>query len=165
VSSDETAQRVHLEARLSLFGFVATPADLLVSPRSETQRVTRTVLTIAATILLAPLLFLIPPHIEWLVMTTLTGIYWARKNWTAEYVVASFSGTCPRCYAAISINAGTTLRLPHSVVCYSCHEHPSLEAGGAAPVDEANRVDNTEPDRPVGERRPFRIWSPAGSDW
>lgn len=136
-----------------------------MTPRSPSQRATRTILTIGATIFLAPVVFLIPPHVEWVVMTIVTGVYWARKNWTAEYVVATFSGICPRCYAAISIKPGTTLRLPHSVVCYSCHEHPLLETGSAPPVDEANRVDNTEPDRPVGERRPFRIWSPAGSDW
>jgi hypothetical protein len=165
VSTPEPETTVAIAARLSLFGFVSTPAVLHATPRPKSERVTRSMLTLLATVIGAPIAFLIPPHIECLVMTVITGTYWVRKQWVAEYVVASCDSVCPRCYAAITIKAGTTLRLPHSVVCYGCHEHPALETGEAPPVDPANRTDSGEPDRPVGERRPLRIWSPAGSDW
>lgn len=134
------------------------------SPRLD-ERVARSILSIVAAAFLAPLVFLIPPHLEWVILTVAGGVYWARKNWVAEFVVASCDAVCPRCHSPITIKSGTTLRLPHTVVCYSCHEHPALERGAAPPVDPARRTDLSVPDKPVGERRPSKIWSPAGSDW
>jgi hypothetical protein len=154
-----------LEARLSLFGFVATPVTLSVTPRTRAERVTRSILSMVAAIIFAPIVFLIPPHAEWVLITIAAGIYWARKNWIAEYVVASFEGVCPRCYTAIKVKSGTTLRFPHAVVCYQCHQHPVLEAGGAPPIDDTRREDSTQPVPGATERRPVRIWSPAGSNW
>lgn len=153
-----------LEARLSLFGFVSTPALLSVTPRTRTTRVTRAIASVIGSVLLAPVVFLIPPHAEWVMITIATGLYWARKNWIAEYVVAEFAGTCPRCFTAVGIRRGATLRFPHAVTCYSCHQHPVLERGPAPPVDESRR-EPVAADRPPAERRPLRIWSPAGSDW
>jgi hypothetical protein len=154
-----------MEARLSLFGFAATPVTLRVSPRTRSERVMRAILSMVAGILIAPFVFLIPPHAEWVMLSVATGMYWARKNWIAEYVVSSFEGVCPRCHAPVAIKSGTTLRFPHGVVCYACHQHPVLEAGGAPPLDPARREDSTKPMPGPSERRPTRIWSPAGSNW
>lgn len=154
-----------IPARLSLFDFQPTPAVLVVIPRTRAQRVTRAVVSIVGAIAAAPLVFMIPPHIEWVIGVVVTGIYWARRNWIAEYVVASCAGVCPRCHKAVVVKPKTTLRLPHSVVCYACHEHPALEAGSAPPIDPARLEQVDAPVRPDNDHRPLRIWSPAGSDW
>lgn len=154
-----------ISARLSLFGFAPTPAELIVIPRTKAQRVTRAVLSVVAAIFAAPVVFMIPPHAEWVIGVVVTGIYWARKNWIAEFVVASCHGLCPRCLTAIVVKPRTTLRLPHAVTCYSCHEHPALEEGAAPPLDPERRSEIESQVRPDNDRRPLRIWSPAGSDW
>lgn len=154
-----------LQARLTLFGFVPTPVALLVQKRDRAERVARSVLTVVAAAIIGPILMIIPPHIEWGIMTALTAVYWARKHWVAEYVVDSFSGVCPRCLESIELKKGTTLRFPQNLACYNCHEHPFLEAGDAPPVDFSRPREAEQPDPPVGERRPLKIWSPAGSDW
>lgn len=136
-----------------------------MTPRSKSERVTRALLTIVAAALVAPLVFLVPPHIEWVVGTVITAAYWVRKHWVAEYVVESFEGVCPRCVHALRIKRGTTLRFPHSIVCYNCHEHPALELGEAPPFDPDRKPPAPPKDPKVGERTPLKIWSPAGSDW
>lgn len=154
-----------LEARLSLFGFVPTPATLSATRRPRAERVLRAIFAVATAVVVAPIVFLIPPHIEWVVLTVITGLYWTRKNWIAELVVESLNAVCPRCYARVTAKAGTTLRLPHGLVCYSCHEHPVLELGAAPPID-ATRTGPIEQAPPkIEERRPVKTWSPAGSDW
>jgi hypothetical protein len=153
-----------LEARLSLFGFVSTPVVLAVTPRTRGQRVGRAIASAIGGIVLAPIVFLIPPHAEWVMLSVATGLYWARKNWIAEFVVATFDGRCPRCYAPVKVKPGATLRFPHAVTCYSCHQHPVLEEGTAPPVDETRRDESVPPPR-HSERRLLKIWSPAGSDW
>ena len=154
-----------MEARLSLFGFSATPVTLHVTPRTRSERVTRSILSMVTAILIAPFVFFIPPHAEWVMLSIATGMYWARKNWVAEYVVASFEGVCPRCHSPVTLRAGTTLRFPHGLVCYACHQRPTLEAGSAPPLDPSRREDATKPMPGPSERRPVRIWSPAGSNW
>ena len=157
---------MELNARLSLFGFVPTPARLSVTARTRSERVARALLTLLGTALAAPLVAIIPPHIEPVVMTVIAGLYWTRKHWVAEYVVAEFDGVCPRCLTPIDIKPRTTLRFPQNVACFKCHEHPFLELGDAPPVDPARLASPaTAPPPSVGERRPLKIWSPAGSDW
>ncbi|HUP88592.1 MAG TPA: hypothetical protein VM100_04555 [Longimicrobiales bacterium] len=154
-----------LRARLTLFGFVATPVILGVTARTKSERVARAFLTLVAAAIAGPILMIIPPHIEWGIMTGLTAIYWARKHWVAEYVVDSFEGVCPRCHTRLQVAKGTTLRFPHNVACYQCHEHPALELGEAPPLDPDAPVPEPRPVHKIGERRPLKIWSPAGSDW
>lgn len=152
-------------ARLTLFGYAPTPAQLEVEPRARWERVLRAVLALAAAAVTAPILFLIPPHAEWLLLSAATGIYWFRKNWIAEFVVVCFQGVCPRCHAPISVKPGTTLRFPHGVVCYGCHEHPALEPGEAPPVQPRDPAEVTPEARAPAEVRPLRIWSPSSSEW
>ena len=153
-----------LEARLSLFGFVSTPAELSVTPRTRTHRIGRAIACGVGGIVIAPVVFLIPPHAEWVMLSVATGLYWARKNWIAEYVVAAFEARCPRCYTPVRVKPGMTLRFPQALNCYSCHQHPVLEPGTAPPVDESRREEAAQAPR-QSERRPLKIWSPAGSDW
>ena len=154
-----------LTARLALFGFQPTPVELMVEPRPRWERVVRAFIALFAAGVTAPLLFLIPPHAEWLLLSTAAGIYWFRKNWIAEYVLVGFAGICPKCHQAIAVKEGTTLRFPHGVVCYSCHEHPALELGEAPPPGDRAPADTIVAPRPPAEVRPLRIWSPSSSEW
>ena len=154
-----------LPARLTLFGCVPTPVALTVEPRARWERILRAFLSLAAAAITAPILFLIPPHAEWVLLSAAAGIYWFRKNWIAEYVVVSFAGICPKCHTPVEVKAGTTLRFPHGVVCYSCHEHPALEPGEAPPVEPLKETPNDTPRDGPEEIRPLRIWSPSSSEW
>jgi hypothetical protein len=157
---------MQLTARLALFGFAPTPVQLSVEPRPRWERVLRAFLALFLAGVTAPILFLIPPHAEWLVLSALTGVYWFRKNWIAEYVLLGFEGICPKCHGSVTVKKGTTLRFPHSVVCYNCHEHPALEPGEAPPVVPRDPAAEAAIQKQApAEVRPLRIWSPSSSDW
>ena len=157
---------MQLAARLALFGFAPTPVQLAVEPRPRWERVLRAFLALFIAGATAPLLFLIPPHAEWLLLSAATGVYWFRKNWIAEYVLVAFEGICPKCHGPITVKKGTTLRFPHGVVCYSCHEHPALEPGDAPPVEPRAPIDPLAAQKRAPEEvRPLRIWSPSSSEW
>ena len=155
----------HVAARLALFGFASTPVQLTVEPRPRWERRLRAFLALFAAAVTAPILFLIPPHAEWLLLSAATGIYWFRKNWIAEFVLVEFQGICPKCHAPVEVKRGTTLRFPHGVVCYNCHDHPALELGDAPPVEPRGPSDDAPQARPPAEVRPLRIWSPSSSEW
>src|SRR5262245_22145821 len=91
-----------LQARLSLFGFVPTPATLTALRRARAERVLRAIFAAATAVVVAPMVFLIPPHIEWVILTVITGLYWTRKSWIAEFEVESLEAVCPRCYAKVT---------------------------------------------------------------
>ena len=156
---------LQLAARLALFGFAPTPVQLTVEPRPRWERMLRAFLALFVAAATAPLLFLIPPHAEWLLLSAASGIYWFRKNWIAEYVLVGFEGICPKCHMQITLKQGTTLRFPHGVVCYHCHEHPALELGSAPPPPPRGVDDLTPQPRSPAEVRPLRIWSPSSSEW
>jgi hypothetical protein len=156
---------MQIPARLTVFGCVPTPVVLAVEPRPRWERILRAFLSIIVAAITAPIVVLIPPHAEWLLLNVIAGIYWFRKNWIAEYVLESFEGVCPKCHHPITLKHGMTLRFPESVACYQCHEHPTLEPGSAPPVQprpaETVNEQRTEPE----EIRPLRIWSPSSSEW
>ena len=152
-------------ARLALFGYPPTPVQLTVEPRPRWERRLRAFLPLFAAAATAPVLFMIPPHVEWLVLSAAAGIYWFRKNWIAEFVLVGFIGICPKCHSPIEVKKGATLRFPHGVVCYQCHEHPALELGDAPPVQPRSSSDQALQPRPPAEVRPLRIWSPSSSEW
>jgi hypothetical protein len=152
-------------ARLTLFGCVATPVTLTVEPRPRWERILRAFLSLALAAITAPILFMIPPHAEWVLLSVITGVYWFRKNWIAEFVVGTFEGVCPKCHTAVEVKPGTTLRFPHGVTCYGCHEHPALEPGEAPPLQPLADSTNDIPPTPPAEIRPLRIWSPSSSEW
>jgi predicted CXXCH cytochrome family protein len=157
---------MELTARLALFGFASTPVQLSVEPRPRWERMLRAFLVLVAAAATAPILFLIPPHAEWLLLSVISGVYWSRKNWIAEFVLVGFAGVCPKCHGPITVKSGTTLRFPHGVVCYSCHEHPALELGEAPPVEPRKPGEQpTSEVRSPAEVRPLRIWSPSSSEW
>ena len=156
---------MQIPARLSLFGCVSTPVTLHVEPRPRWERILRAFLTLFVAAIIAPIVVIIPPHAEWLVLNIVAGIYWFRKNWIAEYVLESFEGICPKCHHAITMKRGMTLRFPEGVSCFQCHEHPTLELGAAPAVQPLVADPAMEQRSAPAEVRPLRIWSPSSSEW
>ena len=156
---------MQLPARLTLFGSVPTPVTLSVEPRPRWERILRAFLSLFIAAITGPIVMIIPPHAEWLLLNTLAGLYWFRKNWIAEYVLEAFEGVCPKCHTDITMKKGMTLRFPEGVSCYHCHEHPTLELGEAPPLQPL-REPEVNPQRTAPEEvRPLRIWSPSSSEW
>lgn len=119
-------------ASLRIRGHDAQPADLTVERRPKQARVTRAGLALFGFLLLAPVVFFIPPHLPWVLIAVTAGVYFAYKQWTGEYVVHQFRGTCPRCNAELRIDPGTKVKLPLQMDCYECHHQPVLELRPAA---------------------------------
>ncbi|MBW3629370.1 MAG: hypothetical protein KY464_08750 [Gemmatimonadetes bacterium] len=114
-------------ARLTLRGHQPRAAELVVVYRAPRTRATRALLSLVGLWALAPVVAVVPPHIPWAVIAFCGGIYFAIRQWTGEYLVHRFEGACPRCAATLPLSAGSRIRLPHSMVCYSCHHEPVLE--------------------------------------
>lgn len=113
-------------AWVRLRGHEPVPAQVDLVRRTRRTRVTNTLLTLLASWVLAPILFLLPPHIPWAAGALLVGAYLAYRQWIGEYEVHAFSGACPRCGTALPIKPGSRIRLPHHVNCYHCHHEPTL---------------------------------------
>jgi hypothetical protein len=126
-------------AWIRLRGHEAVAACVDLVYRSPRTRLTSTVLTIFGGLVLAPVLFFIPPHVPWVLLAVGGGTYLGVRQWRGEYVVSSFTGECPRCHTALTIAPGTKIRLPHSMDCFQCHHEPVLEVTGAA--DAPDRIE------------------------
>lgn len=116
-----------MSARLTLRGHEPRPAELEVEYRDARTRMTRAALSLVGLWLLAPLVFLLPPHLPWGFGAVIAGIFFAYRQWTGEYIVRRFEGGCPRCGTALSLPPGSRIRLPHAMNCYHCHHEPVLE--------------------------------------
>lgn len=124
-------QRLTLSARLTVFGFEPTDGRLDVEYRPRVVRLTRTLIALALGWGIAPVVFLIPPHVEWALAALVAGVYYARKNWKAEYIVKTFEGRCPSCRSGLELESGTLIRFPHGLTCYECHHEPMVVSGEA----------------------------------
>ena len=116
-------------AILRLRGHEPQPAEIAVEPRPRQTRLVRSLATLGGFLLLAPLVFFIPPHIPWVLLALGAGLYFGRREWVGEYVVHSFSGRCPRCDAELSIKPGDKVRFPLELDCYNCHHKPTVALG------------------------------------
>ena len=154
-----------LTARLALFGRVPTPATLTVEPRPRSERILRAWMSLFGMGLLGTILFIVPPHAEPVLFTWIAGIYWFRKHLSAEFEVVEFKGICPNCHHPLEVKAGTTLKFPHSVVCFGCKSEADLELGEAPPLQDLppsqTQIQTSKP----AEIRPLRVWSPSSSEW
>ena len=119
------------DAVLTLRGHEPTEAHVELEGRSRQTRTTRAILTLVGFLVLAPIVFFIPPHFPWALMAVLAGFYLSYRQWTGEYVVHSFSGKCPRCGNDLKIESGAKIKLPHEMDCYECHHKPVLQVAGA----------------------------------
>jgi hypothetical protein len=117
------------DARLTLRGHDPKPAALEVEYRSPRTRATKALLSLLGCWVLVPVVAFIPPHIPWVIVAFIAGIYLSVKQWRGEYVVQRFEGACPRCGAVLPLPAGSRIRFPHAMTCFQCHHEPMLEVG------------------------------------
>ena len=112
---------VWVPAQITLFGFDLVHTTARIEARSVGWRARRTALALAAGLIAAPAVALVPPHAPWAVGALGIGFLMARRRWAEEHTLHSLEGTCPRCGEGISISRPVRLRHPHAISCPSCH--------------------------------------------
>ena len=113
-------------ARLVLPGSGTVDASVEVIYQSRATRASRALLTLGVAFVIMPVLFFIPPHFLWPLLSLVIGGYLAWRYWRGEYYLIGFEGKCPRCDTALDVARGTRVRRRHTLECYSCHRHPEL---------------------------------------
>lgn len=117
------------EARFTLFGHPPTPVRIELLPRPLGWRIRRVVLALAVSLLLAPAVFVVPPHVPWALAALAGGIYFARRAWMERFTLEQLEGECPRCGGRIGSAGSERLRQPHTVPCDGCHHVCTLVIG------------------------------------
>lgn len=121
-----TTELARPDARLELPGAGTTPAAVEVVYQPRATRMSRAIIVLVLSWVLMPVLFFLPPHFVWPLVSFVIGVILARRYWRGEYYVTAFDGVCPRCEAAIVIKPGTRIRARHPLECFGCHRHPEL---------------------------------------
>jgi hypothetical protein len=119
------------DGRVTLFGFDSTPARARLRPRSKAWRVSGLIRIVAVTLVVAPMVTLIPPHAPWLLGVLGGGAYLASRRWKERFTLESLEGTCPKCGTALQVTPGR-LRDPHGLSCDSCHNDVELRVPAEA---------------------------------
>lgn len=113
-------------ARLVLAGSGTSPVRVEVIYQSRATRMSRALLTLAVALVIAPVVFFLPPHFLWPVVALGVGLVLAWRSWTGEYHVVEFAGACPRCDTALELKQGARVRGRHALECFGCHRQPEL---------------------------------------
>lgn len=113
-------------AQVETFGHPPVEVSLSAFGRPAAWRVRGAVVRLVATLILAPLVAIIPPHAPWVVAVLITGLILTRRRLTEKLTVTHFEGTCPKCGNPLTLAAGTRLLNPHALTCESCHHGLSL---------------------------------------
>ena len=125
-SSDQPATGILVPARITLFGFDVVAANARIEARSVGWRALRASIALAAGLIVAPAVFLVPPHAPWALGALGMGLVIARRRWAEAHTLHFFEGACPRCGERVSISRPVRLRHPHAVSCPSCHYELAL---------------------------------------
>lgn len=113
------------DARVSLFGYDSTPARAHLLPRTKAWRLRGSIRTAAITVILAPMVTVIPPHAPWLIGVVSVGTYLARRRWNEHFTLMAMEGSCPKCGAVLHTRPGR-LKDPHGLSCDACHNDVAL---------------------------------------
>jgi hypothetical protein len=124
VAEPETG--AHLRARITLFGFDEVQGTARVEARTAGWRARRATWALAAGLIAAPIVGLVPPHAPWALGALGVGLFTARRRWAEQHTLHTFEGACPRCEEPISISRPVRLLRPHPVSCTSCRFELSI---------------------------------------
>lgn len=125
-ANDSSTAGISVPARITLFGFDVVPANARIEARSVGWRVLRASIALAAGLIVAPVVFLVPPHAPWALAALGISLLTARRQWAEAHTLHFFEGTCPRCGEGVSISRPARLRHPHAISCPSCHYELAL---------------------------------------
>lgn len=126
VSSDASAAGILVPARITLFGFDVVPANARIEARSTGWRARRASIALAAGLIVAPAVGLVPPHAPWAVAALGMGLVTARRRWAEVHTLHLVDGACPRCGESVSLSRPARLRHPHPISCPSCRYELAL---------------------------------------
>jgi len=113
-----------VNAEVTIFGFDPASVEAVIIPRSRAWRVGGAARTMGVSVVVAPVVAIIPPHAVWLMGALMTGAFLARKRYVERFTLVSVAGACPKCGNEITIKA-MRLHTPHQLPCDGCH-HGSL---------------------------------------
>lgn len=116
--------------RLEAFGHEPTTARLKIIPRPASWRVPRALLSAVVGLGAAPVVFFLPPHVPWALASVGLGLFFARRFALETTTLVEMHGTCPKCGAAVTVDAPVALRSPHEVGCPSCLKGLILDVDG-----------------------------------
>jgi len=122
---------VQADAHLVLFGFEPTPATAHLRARPRGWRVGGALRIMAGSLVVAPVVGILPPHAPWVVGALAGGAVLARRRWTERFTLERLDGTCPKCGQGVDARPGR-LRTPHPVPCDGCHHEARLELADGA---------------------------------
>ncbi len=117
---DELLAGVSVPARITLFGFDPVDARARIEARTTGWRARRASMALAAGLVMAPLLAVVPPHAPWVVVAVAIGLLTARRRWAEAHTLHFLDGACPRCEMDISLSRPARLSRPHLITCPSC---------------------------------------------
>ncbi len=121
-------------ASLEAFGQPPTEAELTVLSRPAAWRVRGALVRLGLTVVLTPIVAIIPPHAPWVVAVLVGGGILTRRRLTERLTVVGFAGVCPRCGESVPLTPGTRLLNPHPLPCEGCHHSLSLNHAPVASV-------------------------------
>jgi hypothetical protein len=114
------------DARLVLPGGASRPAQIEVLFLPRATRLWRALLILGVAVVVAPVVFFLPPHFLWPLVVLGGAAFIAHRYWTREYYVLAFEGSCPRCEEPLEVKQGARIRGRHTLECYGCHRQPEL---------------------------------------
>ncbi len=122
----DTSAAVTVPAQITLFGFDLVHATARIEARSTGWRAKRASMALAAGLLVAPAVGLVPPHAPWALGALGMGLFMARRRWAEAHTLHFLEGACPRCGEGVSLSHPVRLRHPHPISCPSCHYESAL---------------------------------------
>ena len=117
---------IRAAVRVTLFGFESTEAIARILPRGRRWRVGGAARTLGISLVIAPVVAIVPPHAPWGIGALAVGVMLARRRMVERFTLVAVEGTCPKCDEALQVKPGR-LRVPHPITCEGCHHQASLK--------------------------------------
>jgi hypothetical protein len=124
--SSSTEEVFETDAEAILFGFPPASLRVRLHRRSRSWRVWGAARIFGTSLLVTPVMALLPPHAIWPVGVLLTGAFLARRRLSEHFTLLELVGMCPKCDAQLHIRGGR-LREAHTLPCDGCHHQSTLK--------------------------------------
>lgn len=123
-----------LEGKAVLFGFDPTPVEVSVLPRTRGWRLASTARVVGISLVVAPIVAVVPPHAPWAMGALTAGAVLGRRRWQETHTLVRLEGTCPKCGSGFQ-SRRARLRTPHPLQCEDCHHVSALQLSEEALAD------------------------------